>query len=54
MKVEIRTRVESGCTPPKPSVYIQANEVLYSMSAIEEKIRALQTARAWLKRELAK
>ena len=31
MKVEIRTKFESSRTPPKPAVYIQANEMMYTM-----------------------
>ena len=54
MKVEIRTKIESSCNPPKPSIFVAASESLFTVSAVEEKIRALQTARLWLKKELAK
>jgi hypothetical protein len=54
MKVEIRTKNESTCVPPKPAVYIQANETTYSIAALEEKIRAMQTAKRWLQQELKK
>ena len=54
MKVEIHTKFESSRTPPKPAVYIQANEVMCTVEVVGEHIRALQIARLWLKKELAK
>jgi hypothetical protein len=52
VKVEIQTRFENNS--PKPRVYIQANEYMYAVAAVEERIRALQIAKLWLKRELKK
>lgn len=54
MKVEIQTKIESSCNPPKPAVFISAGETIYGVASIEEKIRALQIARLWLKKELAR
>jgi hypothetical protein len=54
MKVQIRTKIESTCSPQKPSVYIEAGETIYSVASLEEKIRALQIAKLWLVRELKK
>jgi hypothetical protein len=54
MKVEIQTKIESDTSPPKPAVYIQAGETMYSLASIDERIRAMQLARLWLKRELAR
>jgi len=52
VKVEIQTKVES--TTRKPAVYIQGNETMYSVESVEERIRALQCARNWLKKELTR
>jgi hypothetical protein len=52
VKVEIQTKIENATR--KPAVYIQGSEMIYSVEGVEERIRALQCARNWLKKELAR
>ena len=54
MKVEICTKFEDTPTGKRPFVIIMADEKVFAVEALEERIRAMQIARLWLKRETAK
>ena len=50
MKVEICTSCEDPTPPKRPSVVVKEDVRIYSVAAIDTRIKQLQIAKLWLKK----